>query len=108
MVRFYAFGVDNKPGALQREYFLAAGDPNVIFNGGEINATLSPQTVYVMNADGSGQERLTNDRGVGSDAGLVARGRQDRLRELPGRQLGDLRHGRQRQQSTRLTTKFDN
>src|ERR1041384_4304197 len=28
-VRFYAFGADNKPGALQREYFLAAGDPNV-------------------------------------------------------------------------------
>ena len=28
-VRFYEFGADNKPGALQREYFFAAGDPNV-------------------------------------------------------------------------------
>ena len=25
-IRFYAFGADNKPGALQREYFIAAGD----------------------------------------------------------------------------------
>src|SRR5664279_3222472 len=35
-VRFYEFGADNKPGALQREYFLAAGDPAVTFdaNGG--------------------------------------------------------------------------
>ena len=43
-VRFYEFGADNKPGALQREYFLAAGDPGVSFNAtsGEINATLSP------------------------------------------------------------------
>ncbi len=42
-VRFYEFGADNKPGALQREYFLAAGDPNVTFDTfGEISATLSP------------------------------------------------------------------
>src|SRR4029077_1414526 len=42
-VRFYEFGADNKPGALQREYFLAAGDPNVTFNDfGAISATLSP------------------------------------------------------------------
>ena len=41
-IRFYAFGADNKPGALQHEYFLAASDPNVVFNGGEIDATLSP------------------------------------------------------------------
>ena len=43
-VRFYAFGADNKPGALQREYFLAAGDPNVAFDQltGAIDATLSP------------------------------------------------------------------
>ncbi len=43
-VRFYEFGADNKPGALQREYFLAAGDPNVTFNAtsGEISANLSP------------------------------------------------------------------
>ncbi len=42
-VRFYEFGADNKPGALQREYFLAAGDPNVsIDTGGEISANLSP------------------------------------------------------------------
>ncbi len=44
-IRFYAFGADNKPGALQHEYFLAVGDPNVVFNGGEINATLSPAFV---------------------------------------------------------------
>ena len=31
-IRFYEFGADNKPGTLQREYFLAAGDPNVTFN----------------------------------------------------------------------------
>ena len=43
-VRFYAFGADNKPGALQHEYFLAAGNPNVAFNSqtGTIDATLSP------------------------------------------------------------------
>ena len=42
-VRFYEFGADNKPGALQHEYFLAAGDPNVTFDAfGEISATLSP------------------------------------------------------------------
>ena len=42
-VRFYAFGADNKPGALQREYFLAPGDPNLVFNQttGAISATLS-------------------------------------------------------------------
>jgi hypothetical protein len=31
-VRFYAFGADSKPGALQREYFFAAGDPGLSFN----------------------------------------------------------------------------
>ncbi len=43
-VRFYEFGADNKPGALQHEYFLAAGDPNVSFNQntGTIDANLSP------------------------------------------------------------------
>jgi hypothetical protein len=43
-VRFYAFGGDNKPGALLHEYFLAAGDPNVTFDQltGEIDANLSP------------------------------------------------------------------
>ena len=43
-IRFYEFGADNKPGALQHEYFLAAGDPGVTFNeiSGEITATLSP------------------------------------------------------------------
>jgi len=46
-VRFYEFGADNKPGALQHEYFLAAGDPNVVFNSqtGAIDATLSPTFV---------------------------------------------------------------
>jgi hypothetical protein len=43
-VRFYEVGADNKPGALQHEYYLAAGDPNVVFNQstGAIDATLSP------------------------------------------------------------------
>lgn len=43
-VRFYEFGADNKPGALQREYFFAPGDPNVSFDSltGAIDATLSP------------------------------------------------------------------
>jgi hypothetical protein len=42
-VRFYAFGANNKPGALQREYFIAAGNPNVVFDqNGAIDATLSP------------------------------------------------------------------
>ena len=41
-VRFYEFGADSKPGALQREYFLAAGDPNLSFNSlsGTIDAHL--------------------------------------------------------------------
>jgi hypothetical protein len=43
-VRFYQLGADNKPGALQREYFFAPGDPNVLFDSlrGTIDATLSP------------------------------------------------------------------
>jgi IPT/TIG domain-containing protein len=43
-VRFYQYGDDNKPGALQREYFFAAGDPNVTFDqlSGAIDTTLSP------------------------------------------------------------------
>jgi hypothetical protein len=36
-VRFYAYGADNKPGALQRQYFLNTG-----FNAGEIDVPLSP------------------------------------------------------------------
>src|SRR6478735_3517026 len=43
-VRFYEFGADGKPGALQREYFLPAGDPDLVFNSlsGAIDAYLSP------------------------------------------------------------------
>jgi hypothetical protein len=43
-VRFYEFGADNKPGALQREYFFAPGDLNVSFDSltGAIDATLAP------------------------------------------------------------------
>lgn len=42
-IRFYEFRVDNSPGALQQEYFLAAGDPNLGFDSvGNIRATLSP------------------------------------------------------------------
>ena len=42
-VRFYQFGADNKPGALEKEYFFAAGNPAIVFteNGG-LDATLSP------------------------------------------------------------------
>jgi hypothetical protein len=42
-VRFYQYGADNKPGPLQREYFLAPGDPNLTFDplSGAIDATLS-------------------------------------------------------------------
>jgi IPT/TIG domain len=42
-VRFYQYGADNKPGALQREYFLAASDPNLTFDSlsGAIDAKLS-------------------------------------------------------------------
>jgi len=36
-VRFYQYGADGRPGALQREYFLASG-----FNAGAIDVTLSP------------------------------------------------------------------
>src|ERR1043166_4572710 len=36
-VRFYAYGADGKPGALQKEYFLSTG-----FNQGTIDAALSP------------------------------------------------------------------
>src|ERR1044071_6897761 len=42
-VRFYEFGADNQPGALQREYFFAAGAPDLTFDqSGGIDATLSP------------------------------------------------------------------
>jgi IPT/TIG domain-containing protein len=42
-IRFYQYGADNRPGALQREYFLAPGDPNVTFDplSGAIDAKLS-------------------------------------------------------------------
>jgi hypothetical protein len=36
-VRFYQYGADGNPGALQREYFLNTG-----FNAGDIDVTLSP------------------------------------------------------------------
>jgi PQQ-like domain/IPT/TIG domain/S-layer homology domain len=42
-VRFYAYGDDGKPGALQSESFLAAGDPNLVeelYPGGWVDATL--------------------------------------------------------------------
>src|SRR5262245_50643029 len=43
-VRFYESGADNKPGALQQEYFLDAGNPDVTFNPtyGTVDARLSP------------------------------------------------------------------
>ena len=42
-VRFYEFGPDNAPGALQQEYFLAAGDPNLSHDSaGAVTVNLSP------------------------------------------------------------------
>ena len=42
-IRFYEFGADNAPGALQQEYFLAASDPNLSHDSaGTVSANLSP------------------------------------------------------------------
>jgi hypothetical protein len=43
-IRFYQFGLDNKPGALQHEYFLPAGASGLSFDNlsGRIAASLSP------------------------------------------------------------------
>ena len=42
-IRFYEFGPDNAPGALQQEYFLAASDPNLSHDWtGTVTANLSP------------------------------------------------------------------
>ncbi len=42
-VRFYEFRPDNTPGALQQEYFLPAGDPNLSHNpGGTMSINLLP------------------------------------------------------------------
>jgi hypothetical protein len=42
-IRFYEFGPNNAPGALQQEYFLAAGDPNLSHDSaGRVSANLSP------------------------------------------------------------------
>ena len=41
-IRFYQYNANGTPGALQREYFLAAGDPNLVVNDyGLIDATLA-------------------------------------------------------------------
>ena len=42
-IRFYEFGPDNAPGALQQEYFLAASDSNLSHDSaGTVSANLSP------------------------------------------------------------------
>lgn len=42
-IRFYEFGPDNAPGALQQEYFLAASDPNLSHDpAGTVSVNLSP------------------------------------------------------------------
>lgn len=42
-IRFYEFGPDNAPGALQQEYYLAASDPNLSHDSaGTVSANLSP------------------------------------------------------------------
>jgi hypothetical protein len=42
-IRFYEFGPDNAPGALQQEYFLSASDPNLSHDSaGTVSANLSP------------------------------------------------------------------
>ena len=41
-IRFYQYNANGTPGALQREYFLAAGDPHLVVNNyGLIDATLA-------------------------------------------------------------------
>ena len=60
-----------------------------------------PIELYVMNADGSGQRRLTRDAVHG--VGLVARRAEDRLRppQVPGAPpMQHLRHQRRRQRGT--------
>ncbi len=45
MVRFYAVGADNKPGALQAEYFVPKGSPNLLFQStglGDVRVRLEP------------------------------------------------------------------
>jgi Tol biopolymer transport system component len=56
--------------------------------------------VWVMNADGSGQQRLTPP---GREAWLVARRPQDRIRKQAQRPGRDLRHERRRQRAGNLT-----
>lgn len=42
-IRFYEFGPDNAPGALQQEYYLPASDPNLTHDwAGTVSANLSP------------------------------------------------------------------
>jgi hypothetical protein len=42
-IRFYEFGPENAPGALQQEYFLSASDPNLSHDSiGTVSANLSP------------------------------------------------------------------
>jgi hypothetical protein len=42
-IRFYEFGPDNAPGALQQEYYLAASDPDLSVDpAGTVSANLSP------------------------------------------------------------------
>ena len=63
-----------------------------------VAAPASSSKIYVMNADGSGQRRLTRARGPVRSC-LVARRAEDRLRESARRQLGDLRHERRRERA---------
>ena len=55
--------------------------------------------VHVMNADGSGERRLTPAGARNRRSLLVARWAEDRLRQHPRRQPGDLRHERRRQRA---------
>ena len=55
--------------------------------------------IYVMNADGSGQTRLTNNSASDGSPRVVAGRTQDRLPVRPRRQRRDLRDERGRQQS---------
>jgi hypothetical protein len=44
-VRFYAFGADSKPGALQAEYFIPKNSPNLLFHStglGDLRVRLEP------------------------------------------------------------------
>ena len=51
------------------------------------------QEIYVMNPDGSNQQRLTNRKGNDRHPTVVARSQEDCVRLRPGPEHDDIRHG---------------